>query len=114
MLLLVFAIRAAVPAGFMPDMHSASGDWITICSGVDVKTIHVDENGQPIEELSSDAVCPFSFLSAAQFIADYSFGDTVWYRAEFPVFYLSENSVQPDALYWVGHSIPKQAPPSFS
>ncbi|HNQ92978.1 MAG TPA: hypothetical protein PKI93_08625 [Alphaproteobacteria bacterium] len=111
LLLLVFAIRAMVPAGFMPDMGAGSGHLIMICSGVEMKQIVVGEDGQPVQK--QEAPCPYSFLSAAMNSVDAPEIGTVWYRAEFsePVF--SENDVLHD-LYHAGQFVLIHAPPFFS
>lgn len=111
LLLLIFAIRAMVPAGFMPDMAQGSGHLITICSGVEMKEIMVDENGQPAPK--HEAPCPYSFLSAAIAGVDFSGLETVWFRAEFsdPVF--AKNETHHD-LYHAGQFVLIHAPPSFS
>ncbi len=109
LLLLIFAIRAGVPAGFMPDFKSG-GDWITICSGLDSKTIHVDESGQPDGSEASPS-CPFSFLSAAISVSDPYVGETVWYRTEFFEPVLTETSVFLYELFFPGQFILKTAPP---
>lgn len=61
---LVFLIRAMVPVGFMPDFSGKHA--IQICSGTEIKTIMVDQSGQPVgsdHQKQTDKACSFSFLS---------------------------------------------------
>lgn len=62
---LVFLIRAMVPVGFMPDFSGQHA--IQICSGTDIKTIMVDQSGQPVDKdhqkQTDNKACSFSFLS---------------------------------------------------
>ncbi|OIN86497.1 MAG: hypothetical protein AUJ12_06040 [Alphaproteobacteria bacterium CG1_02_46_17] len=62
-LALVFLIRAMVPVGFMPDFSGKH--TIQICSGTELKTITVDDNGAPTSPDHQKNPCPYSFLSAA-------------------------------------------------
>jgi len=113
LLLLVFAIRASVPVGFMPDV--SGGEWVTICSGVESKTIHVGNDGQPIEDSdSSEQACPFSFLAAAMHSIDVPFVDIVWFRVEFPESIVLTYDVRVHDIYFAEDFIQRQAPPSFS
>ncbi|SMF76313.1 hypothetical protein SAMN06265365_13237 [Tistlia consotensis] len=68
LVLAVFALRATVPLGYMPDL-SALGEGhfqIVVCTGAGIQTLEVDENGQPIEAdhpgrpAKSAADCPFA------------------------------------------------------
>ena len=112
LLLLVFAIRAMVPAGFMPDLSQNSGHLITICSGVEMKQVMVGEDGQPVQE-HVQKTCPYSFLSATMSGVDVPEIDIVWYRAEFSKPYFVQNDFFHD-LYHAGQFVLIHAPPSFS
>ncbi len=46
--LLAFLCKAFVPAGFMPG--TSAGSPVVICSDMGMKIIHVDENGQPVDQ----------------------------------------------------------------
>jgi hypothetical protein len=65
----LFLLRALIPAGFMPDLK-ALGDGrleITLCTVEGLKTVTVDESGQPLtdhspsnsKKTSSSDLCPF-------------------------------------------------------
>jgi hypothetical protein len=60
---LVFLIRAMMPVGFMPDFSGKHA--IQICSGTEIKTIIVDDDGKPSPTNHQKTPCPYSFLSAA-------------------------------------------------
>jgi hypothetical protein len=49
LLLLTFAVRALIPAGYMPDFGSSStGDFkVVICTATGPKALVLDENGDP-------------------------------------------------------------------
>lgn len=59
---LVFLARAMVPVGFMPDFSGQH--LVQICSGTEIKTVMLDENGMPVSSDHQKAPCSFSFLSA--------------------------------------------------
>ncbi len=114
-LLLIFAIRAMVPVGFMPDFSGQH--LITICSGVESKTIAVGEDGQPVSPdhaPSEEHPCPFSFLSSSLSVADISGMESVWFRVEFPEPVIFAEDVPAHNLYHAGQFVLKHAPPSFS
>lgn len=58
-------IRAMIPAGFMPDVSLHAGTPLVICSGLESKTIYVDENGKPASEHKVEAPCDFSLNNNA-------------------------------------------------
>jgi len=115
-LLLVFAIRAMMPVGFMPDFSGKH--LITICSGVDIKTIEVGEDGLPVSpdapHSSQEQACPFSFLSASLSMSDLSAMDVIWFRAEFPEPVILSSDVLVHDLYHAGQFVLKHAPPVLS
>lgn len=69
---LLFALQAGLPIGFMPDPEALkSGHYeIVICTGLGLKTITVDAQGQPIDSDDADGshsgalACPFSKVAA--------------------------------------------------
>lgn len=63
--LIGIAARALVPAGFMPDIQQSSGIALVICSGIDEKTIYVDDRGQPAPVHKDQKPCEFSCTSHA-------------------------------------------------
>lgn len=56
--LLAFLVKALIPAGFMPGSVQA-GTPVVICSDYGMKTIHIDENGQPVSVPSGEN-CTYS------------------------------------------------------
>jgi hypothetical protein len=63
-LLVFFAVRACIPAGFMPAFDTTvwGGLQVVICTGSGAKTLHLNEAGEPIEDTGSavaDRWCPF-------------------------------------------------------
>jgi hypothetical protein len=70
LLLFAFALRAVIPAGYMPDFSGASGSLlnIVICSADGSKTISVDGAGHPVQSQHQTAKfghpCAFSGLAA--------------------------------------------------
>lgn len=75
MMLVVFAARCLVPAGFMLQA-SATGDGsmtMVICTGQGTETISFDANGKPIPPKPSHAdngLCPYSASGTAALAAD--------------------------------------------
>lgn len=65
--LLALLVRAAIPAGYMPERQS-TGWLVTLCTGDGVKTVTVDVNGKPVKhDGSADAapsICAFASLAA--------------------------------------------------
>lgn len=61
--LLGIMVRSFIPTGFMPEFSQA-GTAFVICSGVEMKTVYLDENGQPVEH-QVEAPCDFSINTAA-------------------------------------------------
>lgn len=73
--LALFALRALVPVGYMPDL-AAAGDGqvrIVICTGYGSKSILVDETGAPADDRGTSQPghgdCPFGTASGAAFLA---------------------------------------------
>lgn len=66
-LALIFLIRALVPVGFMPDFSGQHP--IQICSGTELKTIMVDDNGTPSPVNHEKSPCSYAFLSSSLFEA---------------------------------------------
>lgn len=73
--LLLFALRAIVPVGFMPDLGALGhGEVkIVICTGDGTRALLVDEAGQPLADQNPHkahhaADCPFSMASAKTFL----------------------------------------------
>lgn len=69
-LLGVFALRALIPVGYMPDFGSlAEGTLkIVICTGVGSKTIVLDAAGKPVPSKHTDNAehrCAFAGMAAA-------------------------------------------------
>ncbi len=65
---LTFFIQALIPAGFMPNAHaSEQGTALVICSGLDVKTIYIDDHGQEMpshEKTDVKIPCVYAGLSS--------------------------------------------------
>lgn len=61
---LAFFIQAMIPMGFMPNAHASSeGTALVICSGLDIKTVYLDDNGKEIpsgHKKKVDAPCLYS------------------------------------------------------
>lgn len=60
--LLGIMVRSLIPTGFMPEFSQA-GTAFVICSGIEMKTVYLDENGQPVEH-KVEAPCDFSINTA--------------------------------------------------
>lgn len=58
LLVVAFAFRAIIPAGFMPDLVALGQERIeiVICTGTGPQIIEVDGNGQPVEPTSPGGV----------------------------------------------------------
>jgi hypothetical protein len=70
--LALFALRALVPAGYMPDLGAARAGQvrIVICTGYGSKSVLVDESGKPIDDQggrkhAAAGDCPFGAAPAA-------------------------------------------------
>ena len=73
--LVLFALRALVPVGFMPDLGALGHGQvqIVICTGDGTRSLLVDEAGKPLADQDSHkahhaADCPFSMASAKAFL----------------------------------------------
>lgn len=73
--LALFALRALVPVGYMPDLAAAGEGQvrIVICTGYGSKSILVDEAGKPLADRDAGQTghgdCPFGTASGAAFLA---------------------------------------------
>lgn len=88
LILATLLVQAAIPVGFMP-ASAAAGTPIVICSGMDMRIIHVDEHGQPVEggEEASDEACPFTTLPTAQADTSQSvFAGLICYGPDCPLY----------------------------
>lgn len=66
LMLVALLVQAAIPLGFMPGMAQA-GTPMVICSGMDMRIIHVDEHGQPVEGgETAEESCIFTTFPTAQ------------------------------------------------
>lgn len=66
---LAFAVKALLPAGFMPVVNKDGFTQIVICSGMGEKTITVPSDEAPSQEhqeTSSDKVCAYQVLASAK------------------------------------------------
>lgn len=73
--LLAVVLRGLVPMGFMPAAHAEAGTPFVICSGTDIQTIYLDEDGQPApadasHDASSPCVFAFAPLAFEPFLPD--------------------------------------------
>ena len=72
--LALFALRALVPVGYMPDFAAAADGQvrIVICTGFGSKSILVDEAGNPVADQDDSQPgygdCPFGTASGAAFL----------------------------------------------
>ena len=73
--LFLFALRALVAAGYMPDLGALGHGQvqIVICAGDGTRSLLVDEAGRPLADQGSGethhvADCPFSMASAKAFM----------------------------------------------
>ena len=72
LVLFLFLLRALVPPGYMPDLAAAQDGIITlvICSPDGLRTISLDENGNPVEpgeapeEHQRQQHCPFASVGS--------------------------------------------------
>ncbi len=76
-LVVAFALHAAIPLGFMPDLKSLNDGRIdiVICTGAGFKTIEIDANGNPVEPDSPDTVspaCPFALSIAKAIVPEHT------------------------------------------
>lgn len=67
LLIAAMLVQALLPSGFMPAFGGEGTITLVICSGMDVKTVHIDRNGQtPQQDQNShDTYCPFSPVNTA-------------------------------------------------
>jgi hypothetical protein len=77
LILVLFALRAMVPVGYMPDLGALEHGQvrIVVCTGAGFKTLLVDEAGQPVGSQEAGKTqhagdgCPFGTASASAFLA---------------------------------------------
>lgn len=109
LLLAALLLRAAIPAGFMPDMgdgHSNKGGFITICTMDGAKQIEVSGKFLPQSKDSDghkkSSVCPYA-LNASPMKAEFAFATVVhveWQQIQAmvqPVFYVTAKPYLNDA-----------------
>ena len=70
--LLLFALRAAVPVGYMPDLGALRDGQvqIVICTGTGTQALLVDQSGHPVEDGGAEdhagaSDCAFAISSAS-------------------------------------------------
>ena len=72
--LALFALRALLPVGYMPDVGAAADGQVRIvlCTGFGSKTVLVDAAGKPVEDADTDTPghddCPFGTATASAFL----------------------------------------------
>lgn len=73
--LALFALRALVPVGYMPDLGAARDGQVRVvlCTGYGSKSVLVDESGAPVEDQDeakhgAAGDCPFGAAPAAALI----------------------------------------------
>ncbi len=54
-------VKGLIPLGFMPNFSEHAGTAIVICSGVEQKTIYVDQDGQPAQDVDHQFKAPCDF-----------------------------------------------------
>lgn len=59
---LAFITQVWIPAGFMPDAHART---MTICSGMEQKTITLDGDGQPVQDHADKRTCAYAVTTMA-------------------------------------------------
>jgi hypothetical protein len=77
LILVLFALRAVVPVGYMPDLGALEHGQvrIVVCTGAGFKSLLVDEAGQPVDAQESGksqhagADCPFGTAAAKALLA---------------------------------------------
>ncbi len=75
-LLLAIFVRSLIPLGYMPD--TKTGSMITICSGLEIKTIFVaDKDTPPNHEQDTHEPCPFAAPVLVEAHIDFSIGDFI-------------------------------------
>jgi hypothetical protein len=76
LVLLLFALRAILPVGYMPDLGALKNGQvqIVICTGSGTQALLVDASGQPVNDLRGDGPrhgaagdCPFGMAMAKAF-----------------------------------------------
>lgn len=88
---LAFFLQAMIPLGFMPNANAADNTTaLVICSGPDLKTIYVDQNGKPVqhqEKMNDSSQCPYSTLTTFNPPADFTVSPVpvVYGEASLPV-----------------------------
>jgi hypothetical protein len=67
LILLALLFRAAIPAGWMPDLQGADGAPLVICTGSGSEVVHLDRHGFPAKPHSSERhdVCAFAGIGSA-------------------------------------------------
>jgi hypothetical protein len=77
LILVLFALRAVVPVGYMPDLGALEHGQvrIVVCTGAGFKSLLVDEAGRPVDAQEpgtsqhAGADCPFGTAAAKAFLA---------------------------------------------
>lgn len=114
-LLLLFVLRALIPAGYMPSTQALGEGHIEVvlCTSNGLRTIVLDADGKPAEpanhhpDAASD--CPFGAVTTKAFLApDSEFNAAEPARAESFVFNLHDLALQPPAQ---GPPLGSRAPP---
>jgi hypothetical protein len=54
-------VKGLIPLGFMPDFSKHAGTAIVICSGIEQKTVYVDQDGQPAQDAGHQVKTPCDF-----------------------------------------------------
>jgi|GEM_PF-6964776 len=119
--MLAFLVQSMIPHGYMPNFKSHQFFEITICQGVENRTILVDENLNPVSQKtkdqshqqnkhSSNKSCLFAPVSFQSFVIDnfvYTYLSLITYE------FFSESN--PEYLYQTTSTSPylSQGPPNF-
>lgn len=75
--------QALIPLGFMPGANAATP--VVICSGMDMKIVYVDENGQPTHQQDkSQKPCAFAAIAFGVSADPFVITVPAYYAAETP------------------------------
>lgn len=113
LVLLAFALKGLLPAGFMPSVSQDGFMEMVICSGMGEKTVLVPANGgpdAPDHKESTDTVCAYQMVSAQKLISA-----PPAFLLPLPVFAPAPNTARAETgiLSSIRISFAARGPPSF-
>ena len=114
-LIFIFAARALIPTGYMPDFSSLSKGTLSvvICSGSGLKTVLLDQDGKPLpthDQSDHHHPCAFTGLAAIT-VTDFApLAFAQWFNASAAVWFEKTSP----ALHRIGPPLGSRGPPMIA